>query len=174
MLIRSNFDPLANFTPSVITNKNGNCSITFKLPDNLTRYRIWAIASTEKCFGLDESSISVTLPLTVRPSFPRFLNFGDKCDVNVVLQNQFDTSLDVYLAMRSTNASVIGSGGYKLKLNPRQRVNLLVPISTQYSGIAHFQTLLSSGKFSDCVENQIPIYTPATTEVIIYFYYIFY
>lgn len=38
-LMRSNFDALANFTPSVVTGANGKASISVKVPHNLTRYR---------------------------------------------------------------------------------------------------------------------------------------
>ena len=57
-------------------------------------------------YGLGESDISATLPLMLRPSLPRFLNFGDQADVNVVVQNQTDESLSVVIAMRCTNAAI--------------------------------------------------------------------
>ena len=57
-------------------------------------------------YGLGESDISATLPLMLRPSLPRFLNFGDQADVNVVVQNQTDEGLSVVLAMRCTNAAI--------------------------------------------------------------------
>ncbi|CAF4316916.1 unnamed protein product, partial [Adineta steineri] len=52
--VRSNFNPLACWVPSSITNSSGHVSFEFKLPDNLTRYRVWAIATNEKQKGLGE------------------------------------------------------------------------------------------------------------------------
>ncbi|CAF5124742.1 unnamed protein product, partial [Rotaria magnacalcarata] len=40
--VRSNFNPLACWIPSSITNSSGRVSFEIKLPDNLTRYRVWA------------------------------------------------------------------------------------------------------------------------------------
>jgi len=37
--VRSNFDPLALFESSVITDGNGKATIPVKLPDSLTSYR---------------------------------------------------------------------------------------------------------------------------------------
>jgi hypothetical protein len=37
--VRSNFNPLANFTPAVQVNEDGLAQIDVKIPDNLTRYR---------------------------------------------------------------------------------------------------------------------------------------
>ncbi len=39
-------------------------------------------------FGKGESTVTARLPLMVRPSAPRFLNFGDRFDLPVVVQNQ--------------------------------------------------------------------------------------
>ncbi|MFZ8310608.1 alpha-2-macroglobulin family protein, partial [Staphylococcus aureus] len=41
--------------------------------------------------------------LMVRPSAPRFLNFGDKCELPVVIQNQTDHEMSVDLGLRADN-----------------------------------------------------------------------
>ncbi|CAF4388324.1 unnamed protein product, partial [Rotaria sordida] len=75
--VRSNFNPLACWMPSSITNSLGHVSFEVKLPDNLTRYRVWAVATNDKQYGLGEMSFTVQLPIMIRPSLPRFLNYGD-------------------------------------------------------------------------------------------------
>jgi hypothetical protein len=50
--VRSNFDALAKFEPSLVTDAEGRSSVRFQLPDSITRYRIWAIACTGKSFLL--------------------------------------------------------------------------------------------------------------------------
>ncbi|HRH45106.1 MAG TPA: MG2 domain-containing protein, partial [Pyrinomonadaceae bacterium] len=81
MQLRRNFAATAIFAPSVKTDANGKATVDLKLPDNLTRYRITAVAVTKsKQFGLGESNVTAKQPLMVRPSAPRFMNFGDKID----------------------------------------------------------------------------------------------
>ena len=76
--IRSNFNPLAAFSPAVKTGPDGKATVEVKVPDNLTRYRIVAVvAAGDKQFGKGENALTARLPLMVRPSPPRFLNFGD-------------------------------------------------------------------------------------------------
>ena len=76
--VRSNFNPLASFAPAVQTDSQGRARITVEMPDNLTRYRVMAVAVHEGThFGHGESAVTARLPLMVRPSAPRFLNFGD-------------------------------------------------------------------------------------------------
>ncbi|MCU0238703.1 MAG: MG2 domain-containing protein [Pyrinomonadaceae bacterium] len=106
--IRRNFDALAMFSPSVITDENGKAVVNIKLPDNLTRYRITAVAVTKsKQFGLGESNITAKQSLQIRPSAPRFMNFGDKAELPIVLQNQSDSPLTINVAIRANNANAI-------------------------------------------------------------------
>ncbi len=76
--VRSDFNPLATFAPDVRTDENGQASVDVRLPDNLTRYRIMVVAvAGDNQFGSDEANLTARMPLMVRPSVPRFLNFGD-------------------------------------------------------------------------------------------------
>ena len=99
--LRTDFNPLAAFAPVVRTDAQGRGEIEVKLPDNLTRYRVIAVAvAGGKEFGKGESTITARLPLMVRPSPPRFLNFGDRFELPVVLQNQTDTAMTVDVVVR--------------------------------------------------------------------------
>ncbi len=103
--LRENFNALAVFAPSVRTDTNGRAQVKLKLPDNLTRYRVMAVAvAGGKQFGSGESAITARLPLMARPSAPRFLNFGDRFELPIVLQNQTDAPMTVDVAVRATNA----------------------------------------------------------------------
>ena len=80
------------------TDENGQASIAVTLPDNLTRYRVMVVAvAGGKFFGTGESSLTARLPLMVRPSAPRFLNFGDSFELPVVLQNQTDEAMETHV-----------------------------------------------------------------------------
>src|SRR4029077_1890712 len=66
--IRSNFNPLAAFSPQVKTDAQGRATVDIKVPDNLTRYRIVAIATAgAPQLGKGESALVAPLPLLVRP-----------------------------------------------------------------------------------------------------------
>ena len=41
----------------------------------------------------------------VRPSPPRFLNFGDQFELPVVVQNQTDAPMEVDVVVRATNVA---------------------------------------------------------------------
>ncbi len=183
--LRENFNALAVFAPSVKTDSNGRVVVDVKLPDNLTRYRITAVAvDAGKRFGNGESAITAKQPLMVRPSAPRFMNFGDKIDLPVVVQNQTDQDMAVDVAVRATNAlfsepGAVATGytsgnsttpstraelGKRILVRANSREEVRFPVSTLSAGTARFQIAVTAGKFSDAAEISLPVWTPATTE----------
>ena len=163
--IRTNFNPLAAFAPAVKTGTDGRASVDIKLPDNLTRYRIVAIAAAgAKQFGKGESAITARLPLMVRPSPPRFLNFGDTFRLPVVIQNQTDAPMTVKLAMRAANAALTDGAGRQVEVPANDRVEVQFPAAAEMAGTARFQVVGASGGASDAAELSLPVWTPATTE----------
>jgi hypothetical protein len=163
--IRTNFNPLAAFAPAVKTGADGKATVDIKLPDNLTRYRLVAIAvAGDKQFGKGESALTARLPLMVRPSPPRFLNFGDTFELPVVVQNQTDAPMTVRVAARTANITLTDGAGRELAVPPNDRVEVRFPASAMMAGTARLQIVGSAGNASDAAELSLPVWTPATTE----------
>ncbi len=163
--LRKNFDALAVFAPNVKTDSNGKAVVAVQLPDNLTRYRVMAVSVDQaKRFGKGESSITAKQPLMVRPSAPRFMNFGDKIELPVVVQNQTDKDMTVNVGVRATNATLTNGGGRKIVIKANDRAEVRFPVSADMAGTARFQFAVNSGRFSDAAEIDLPVWTPATTE----------
>lgn len=169
--VRSNFDPLALFAPAAQTDASGEATLTLALPDNLTRYRLTAVAvSGETRFGRGESVVTAQLPLMVRPSPPRFLNFGDRFELPLVVQNQTDAPIDVEVAVRATNARFVSgdadatTAGRSVTIAGGDRAEIRFPAATDRAGTARFQFAVSAGSFADAAEVSLPVWTPATSE----------
>lgn len=164
--MRTDFNPTALFAPVVKTDASGKAAVPFKLPDNLTRYRLVALATDGgKRFGKGESSLVARLPLMVRPSAPRFLNFGDAFELPVVLQNQTDQDMDVLVATRAVNLKLTGAHGYSLKIPANDRVEVRFPAAADRAGKANLQVgAVGPGQAADAAEVSLPVWTPATTE----------
>ncbi len=175
--LRQDFNALALWSPTVRTDANGRAVVDIKLPDNLTRYRVTAVSvDPDKRFGKTESTITAKQPLMVRPSAPRFMNFGDKVELPVVVQNQTDKDMAVDVAIRATNAQlgdaangVAGEtpalqSGKRVVVKANDRAEVRFPVSTVKAGTARFQFVVSSGNYSDAAEISLPVWTPATTE----------
>ncbi|HYP01473.1 MAG TPA: alpha-2-macroglobulin family protein, partial [Pyrinomonadaceae bacterium] len=163
--LRQNFNALAVFAASLPTDANGRAQVKVKLPDNLTRYRIMAVSvAGGKQFGAGESNITARQPLMARPSAPRFLNFGDRAELPVVLQNQTDAAMSVAVAVRSTNADLTEGAGRRVQVPANNRVEVRFPIAAIKPGTARFQIAAAAGNKADAAQVSFPVYTPATTE----------
>ena len=163
--LRSDFNPLAVFAPAVRTDENGQATIDFKLPDNLTRYRVMVVAVAEgKYFGMGEANMTARLPLMVRPSAPRFLNFGDKFELPVVVQNQTNEPLEVDVAVRAGNLTLPENNGQRVTIPANDRVEVRFPATTDRAGTVRLQIAATAGDYADAATVELPVYTPATTE----------
>ncbi|WP_373526095.1 alpha-2-macroglobulin [Nostoc sp.] len=76
---RTDFQALAYYNGSVLTDANGNAQITFKLPDDLTTWRVMAVATDGNLrFGNGEATFITTKPLLTNAILPQFARPGDR------------------------------------------------------------------------------------------------
>ncbi len=164
--VRSDFNPLATFAPTVQTDASGAARVEIKLPDNLTRYRVMVVAvdASGKLFGSGEANMTARLPLMVRPSAPRFLNFGDQFELPIVLQNQTGEAMSVDVAVQVANLALTGPNGLRVSVPAHDRVEVRFPAAAQMAGTARIQIAAQSGAYVDAASIELPVYTPATTE----------
>ncbi len=109
--VRTNFEPLAVWVAAARTDAQGRVRVPFRIPSNLTRYRVTAVAvEGTRRFGVGESAVAARQPLMVRPSPPRFLNFGDRFELPVVLQNGTGSAMEVQVAARAVGVSFTEPG----------------------------------------------------------------
>jgi uncharacterized protein YfaS (alpha-2-macroglobulin family) len=163
--LRENFNALAVFAAAVPTDSAGRAQVQVKVPDNLTRYRVMAVSvAGGRQFGSGESAITARQPLMVRPSAPRFLNFGDRFELPVVLQNQTDSAMTVDVAVRATNAELTDGAGRRVTIAANDRAEVRLPVAASRAGTARFQMAAVAGRWADAAEISLPVWTPATTE----------
>ena len=162
--IRTNFDALAVFSPAERTGADGRVRVAYKLPSNLTRYRVVAVAVEGGTrFGLGESAVTARQALMVRASPPRFLNFGDRFELPVVLQNQTGRAMEVSVAARGSGVS-LHDGGRRVTVPAHDRVEVRLPGEAVRAGRAFLQVAAASGARADAAELSLPVWTPATYE----------
>ncbi|HEV2860236.1 MAG TPA: alpha-2-macroglobulin family protein [Pyrinomonadaceae bacterium] len=163
--VRTDFNALAVFVPSVLTDSAGRAEVKVKVPDSLTRYRVMAVSvAGGKQFGSGESNITARMPLMVRPSAPRFLNFGDRFELPVVVQNQTDAPVVADVAVRAANAEFTEGQGRRVTVPANDRVEVRFPAAASMAGKARFQAGAVSGGHADAAQVELPVWTPATTE----------
>jgi uncharacterized protein YfaS (alpha-2-macroglobulin family) len=92
--VRTNFQPIAHYE-TVVTDASGQAQVKFKLPDDLTTWRVMAVASRngpakdqpDWQFGLADASFITSQPLVTNPVLPQFARPGDRFRVGVGVTN---------------------------------------------------------------------------------------
>jgi uncharacterized protein YfaS (alpha-2-macroglobulin family) len=139
---------------------------------------VYAVAvNGTRNFGIGESSFEASLPLNLRVTLPRFLNYGDKqVEVTALMQNQTDKELEVSIAARGENIVFVHDseryaelGVTKIKIPANTRGSAHFYVDSKLAGKSTFQfaaAILNSGKLTvvDMVTKTIPTHAPTTSE----------
>ena len=160
---RKDFRATAVFAPKLHTDARGHVSVTVKMPESMTRFRVVALATAETYFfGKGEGTIVTQRKVNARTQAPRFLSQGDRFELPVVVQNLDRTPRTIDVAVRAANLS--GGGGKRVVVPAGQRAEVRFPLATVARGKAVIQTIVQSGTFTDASNVEVPVYEPATTE----------
>lgn len=86
---RTNFKPLVFWCPALLTDADGRVAFECQAPDNLTRFRVIALAQTAASqFGAASETFTVSKNLLIEPALPRFLRVGDEIDLRAVTRQR--------------------------------------------------------------------------------------
>lgn len=103
--IRENLNETAAFMPTLVTDKNGNVSIKFTLPEALTTWRFLGLAHDKQMNNGSITGEAVSQkPLMVQPNMPRFLREGDKTTLLATIANTTDKQLGGQATLQLLNA----------------------------------------------------------------------
>jgi len=139
---RSDFKFVAYWNPSLRTGPDGKASFKFKVPDNLTGWRVIAMAvDAGERLGVGVGGFKVNRPTEVRPVMPNQLTAGDRFDAGFSVMNR--TAGERTLSVTMTVAGPLAPGSAttlerKLTLAPWARSTVTMPVVTQGSGALAF------------------------------------
>ncbi len=88
--LRSRFLFVPFYQARVQTDAKGRAEVRFQLPDNLTRFRIMAVAARTEEFGSAQTQIHVSKPLMVTANVPPVVRAGDQFACQAVVYNYAD------------------------------------------------------------------------------------
>ena len=108
-VLRSKFQTTAFFLSSVVTDSTGHAVAVAKLPDNLTTFRVMAVAVTAgDRYGSAQTPLLVTKPLLLRPALPRFVRAGDSFTAGGVVNKRNGASATVRVSAEVHGAQLHG------------------------------------------------------------------
>ena len=160
---RRDFRSTAFYITSLITGADGKATARVKLPDNLTSYRVFALAMTrDGLYGKGDSSFVVTKPLFARASLPRFFRTGDVALAGAVANNTTADSVTARVEATARGITRVGDGTATRTLASSKgadvRFNWRADAMPGDSAIIRFD--VQGGTYVDAVETAIPIRPP--------------
>ncbi len=99
-IVRSEFADLLKWVGAIETDANGEASIPFETPDNLTTWKIktWAMGKGSQV-GEGSAEIITSKDLLIRLQAPRFFVEKDKATVSAIVHNYHPTAKDVAISL---------------------------------------------------------------------------
>ena len=133
--MRSLFKFVGYWNAGLKSDKDGNATISFEAPDNLTGWRILAIASTPSDrFGLGMADFKVNKPTEIRPVLPNQVVEGDLFNAGFSVMNRTDhaRSLEVKIHAKGNidEAQTPTTISKTVQLDPYKRVTVFMPVAT--------------------------------------------
>jgi uncharacterized protein YfaS (alpha-2-macroglobulin family) len=155
--VRRKFVDTAFWAPQLMTDANGRAEVTFRLPDNLTSWRVTARAvSADTRGGQARANFAVNKPLMVRLDLPRFATQGDRFRVSAYLHNETDRERKVTLEAWARGLE-LDSRKADLTVPPRQAVRRDWWATAVSGAPATIGASALSGDLNDAVELVLPV-----------------
>ena len=162
---RSNFRTTAHFDPNLVTDAEGRARVEFELPDNLTTFRLMAVAvSQDDRYGVGSTLLTVNQPLMIRPALPRFLRAGDRVEAAAIVTSRNHDAGTVKVSATVTGATLHGAPEQQVALGKDGSAEVRFTVEAKAAGEARFAFAVASATESDRVELVRAVASPAALE----------
>ena len=165
--LRSLFKFVSYWNPSLTPDASGKATISFSLPDNLTGWRVLALAVTpEDRMGLGEGNFKVNQPTEIRPALPNQVTTGDRFEARFTVMNRTDTTRTLTATLDATGPIRATQGvTTTIRAEPYKRYPVSLPIHTVRDGIITIRARAGDRTDADAVELPLTVRKRMALEV---------
>ncbi len=169
--LRGDFRSTAYWNPSITTDANGEARAEFTLPDNLTTFRLMAIAQTrDSTFGRAETDVKVAKPLLLQAALPRFVRVGDSFQGGVVVHNMTGQAGEATVEVQAEGIVLVDKKAVqKTSIPSGGSQEILYRFEARTAGKAVFGFRAQMGAASDGLEAVLPLKPPRAPETVALF-----
>ena len=169
--LRDEFRTTAYFNGRIMTDADGVAVLPFKLPDDLTTWRITVTAvAMDASGGMATGEVVTQLPASLSPIIPRFMRQGDQAELT--LQMSLNEGADMNVQIDCTSGGTIQVAPPRLQSSLKvgeaalAKVNLRVPANAPLENCPlEFALAAADGDPLDRVQKKIPVQTEETIQV---------
>ena len=158
--VRQDFPDVAFWSASVRTDASGLARVNIRLPDNLTTWRLTAVAITQDTrVGVASSDVVISKPLLIRPLVPRFLVGGDTATLGAAIHNTTAEPLRVNANLRADGLMLQGDAQHAVNVPAGGQVEVEWPVTSSVgeatTALLHFEA--ASPRARDALELKLPL-----------------
>jgi uncharacterized protein YfaS (alpha-2-macroglobulin family) len=159
---------IAYWNPSVMADSHGRAKLQFQLPDNLTGWRVFAIATaaTDQ-LGLGDYKFKSSKLTELRPVMPNQLTEGDRFTAGFSVLNRSDKTRTVSVTLRAAGAieGATQTRVQTLALAPFRRETVWLPLATLNDGLVRFTASAGDASDTDRLDYTVPVHKRVSLEV---------
>jgi len=164
---RENFEFTAYWNPSIRTDASGKATVKFKVPDNLTTFRLMATAQTKGSdFGKGEADLVVNKPLMLLPSLPGFARVNDDFTAGVTVHNNGKADSTVTVTCEAKGLELAGEPKQSVSVGAGKEQEVVFHFKAPKVGAAELAFTASGGDQTDAVKFKLPVMLPVATETV--------
>ncbi len=172
--MRNLFKFVSYWNPSVPIGADGNAHIEFEAPDNLTGWKILAIATTPNDrMGLGTAEFKVNRPTEIRPAMPNQVREGDFFNAAFTVMNRTDKKRDIEVTINASGDVKTATKEETVSLEPYKRATITMPLETPFlpmdrnrpEGKISFSVTAGDAEDSDGMEHTLPVLKSRVLEV---------
>jgi alpha-2-macroglobulin len=148
---------VAYWNPSLLADADGRAQLQFALPDQLTGWRVLALAVTPSDrMGLGQQRISVSKPTELRPAMPNQLALGDRFEAAFTVLNRADSRRRIEVAIRAEGGAQ-GELTQVVELAPFERARIGLPLQVTTAEPLRFTAQAGDDSDRDALAHRLPV-----------------
>jgi uncharacterized protein YfaS (alpha-2-macroglobulin family)/tetratricopeptide (TPR) repeat protein len=157
--VRSNFADTALWIASTDSTADGIVTAKFKVPDNLTTWKIkvWTLGEGTRV-GSGTTDIVCSKKLIIRPQTPRFFTEKDQITLSAIVHNYLDSAKDVEVVLETEGGKLrhLTASSQTVRVEAGGEVRVDWPVQVIASGTATVRMKALTDEESDAAQLTVP------------------
>ena len=174
--VRGNFLDTAFWSANVVTDDKGQATVSVKLPDNLTTWRLDArgLTAQDTLVGQGTVDIVASKDLLIQPTTPRFFVVGDQAQLGAEINNNTANDIQATVTLTGTGVTLNSPESQVVTVKANDRANVNWNVTALDAAAANLTFSVAGGGLQDASkptvgippDQLLPIYkysAPSTT-----------
>lgn len=160
--VRTNFSETAFFYPQLRSDKDGNVTLSFQMPESLTRWNFMSVAHTKDLYyGQLQEQMVTQKDFMITPNLPRFLRKGDECVLSAKIINLSESAqkgkAKIQLLDPVTEQPIAeNSADFSVEAGVNTSVKFTFAVPREWDAVLVRTSAVADG-FSDAEQTLLPI-----------------